>query len=254
MGRAPRPPRPRPAPKPHDPDDVAPNLRNRIVRQDVVAARTLQANPRNWRTHSDLQRRMMRSMLQRIGFVGPVMVSNRTSLLLDGHLRVEIAAEDDSLVPVDYVDLSPEEEATVLAVYDPMGALAGVDAEMQAAVLLSAGREDDELQNMLDLMLAEAEAIGPLFASEGRDSPTDGRAQLGHTASNVKIVVGGLDLPTVERALQSAGTPHRGRALTIISNHWLTSIGLEGAPADVLREIIGQLQRQLDAMPEEATA
>lgn len=223
-----RAPRPRPSRQPVDPDEQAPNLRNRIVRQDSVDPKSLTANPDNWRTHSAEQANLMRSMLQRVGWVAPVMVNERTGRIVDGHLRVQIAVEDrQPLVPVDFVNLSEEEEAAVLAVFDPLGALAGIDAEAQAAVLLAAGRESDELQDYLDRMLSEAEAVAGVFDPGSSGSSTDARTALGHNANNVKIVVAGVDLQVVERALASAGTPHRGRALTMICRTFLASIGLD---------------------------
>lgn len=114
---------------------------NRIVRSAMVPAGQFLANPRNWRIHPTFQQDQMVVMLQRVGFVAPVMVNLRTSeewgeernveTMVDGHLRVELALSrgEDTLVPTSFVDLTPVEERAVLLTLDPLGELAGTDKE-----------------------------------------------------------------------------------------------------------------------------
>jgi len=63
-----------------------------------------------------------------VGWVAQVLVNRTTGHVVDGHLRVDLAiSRHEPSVPVLYVDLSPEEEALVLATLDPIGAMATTD-------------------------------------------------------------------------------------------------------------------------------
>ena len=107
--------------------------RSRIVGHGDVDPATLIANPRNWRTHPPEQRAALVAELDRVGFVQSVVVNRTTGLLVDGHLRVEVAVERRvPTIPVVYVELTEEEEARVLVALDPLGSMAGVnDALLQ---------------------------------------------------------------------------------------------------------------------------
>ena len=110
--------------------------RNRIVGTGDVAPDQLVANPANWRTHPGPQRDALRGSLSEVGWVQQVMVNRRTGFVVDGHARVEEAlTRHEPTVPVLYVDLSPEEEALVLATLDPIGAMATRDDAKLAELL-----------------------------------------------------------------------------------------------------------------------
>ena len=71
------------------------------------------------------------AVLAEVGLVQSVIVNERTGNLVDGHLRVKLAMRKHvPLIPVCYVDLSPEEEAKILATIDPLSAMAGRDQAM----------------------------------------------------------------------------------------------------------------------------
>ncbi len=83
------------------------------------------ANPRNWRTHPAAQRRALRWPLDTVGWVQRAMVNRQTGLVVDGHARVALAlSRGEPAVPALWVDLSPGEEALVLATPDPIAAMA----------------------------------------------------------------------------------------------------------------------------------
>lgn len=207
-------------------------LRNRIIRQEMLDPRSLMAHEHNWRTHSDAQREAMRAMLQRVGFVAPVMVNERTGRLVDGHLRVEIAVEENMAeLPVDIVDLTEEEEATVLAAYDPLGTLAGIDPGDQLYVLGLVRSQEDELQRFLDTLEAEAQATVDLFAGDGgafdEGDPADDDFETGEMAAakaeakNIWVVVSGSSLGVVERAMRATGEQTREKALLKLAQSFL---------------------------------
>jgi hypothetical protein len=118
-----------------------------------------------------------------------VIVNKRSGYLLDGHLRVDLAkAERQPTIPVKYVDLSEEEEALVLATFDPVASLAYLDMEEIASLR-------DDLAGSLEAPLAElitelAPAIPdpqPAYDDEGWDddpAPAGDRAAPGAGAAD----------------------------------------------------------------------
>lgn len=116
------------------PDSVS--WQNRIIGSGTERPDQLLANPRNFRRHPREQQSALRGVLSEVGWVQDVIVNQRTGFLVDGHLRVELAMrEGQTDVPVKYVDLSPDEEALVLASLDPIAALATADADALTALL-----------------------------------------------------------------------------------------------------------------------
>ena len=101
---------------------------NRICGHADVPPESLTMHGQNWRVHNEKQRRVLQAMLDKVGFVKSITVSKRTNVILDGHLRVSLAiANNAATVPVEYVDVTPAEEAEILATVDPVGDLAGTD-------------------------------------------------------------------------------------------------------------------------------
>lgn len=112
--------------------------RSRIVDRGDVAPTELTANPRNWRRHPKAQKEALAGVLSSVGWVQDVIVNKRTGLIVDGHARVELAIErHEATVPVVYVDLEPEEEALVLATFDPLSAMALTDKAKQDELFAS---------------------------------------------------------------------------------------------------------------------
>lgn len=129
--------------------DKVDEYKNRITRHDVVLASALDANPANWRTHPKVQQDALNGLLKEVGWVQDVIINERTGLIVDGHLRVQLAAGRGEAIPVVYVDLSPEEESIVLATLDPIGAMAGRDDEAFAALVHDLTVGDQSLAALL---------------------------------------------------------------------------------------------------------
>lgn len=150
--------------------------RSRIVRSGVADPKTLNANPRNWRTHPPEQRRALTEMLDTVGYVQQVVVNRTTGNLVDGHLRVELAVErGEKRIPVVYVELTEDEEARVLAALDPLASMAGVDTERLDSLLREMTLDDGSLSRMLADM-ARASKIDlwpkePRWKSDPDDAP-----------------------------------------------------------------------------------
>ncbi|HEY7065853.1 MAG TPA: hypothetical protein VII06_30540 [Chloroflexota bacterium] len=130
--------------------------RNRIVGYGEEAPDQLVANPRNWRIHPTGQQEALLGVLRQVGVVQDVLVNRTTGFVVDGHLRVMLALrEGQAVIPVKYVELSPEEEALVLATFDPLAALAGIDKEQLAALLQEVETSDAAVQQLLNDLAAE---------------------------------------------------------------------------------------------------
>ncbi|MHB8397932.1 MAG: DNA modification methylase [Candidatus Limnocylindrales bacterium] len=127
--------------------------KNRIVGSGEEDPAQLLANPANWRTHPAAQRNALRGSLDTVGWVQQCLVNQRTGYVVDGHARVEEAlSRGEPSVPVLYVDLSPDEEALVLATLDPIGAMADRDGAKLAALLAGVTVDDAGLAALLASM------------------------------------------------------------------------------------------------------
>lgn len=149
-----------------------PPWHSRIVGYDTVLTDSLLANPRNWRIHPQAQQDALTGVLHGVGIVQNLVINKRTSALwppgdryvetlCDGHLRVTLALrEGQATLPVTYVDLTPDEENLVLATFDPIAALAGVDAPQLSDLLHETTTSDATLMAFLSA-LAEEHGIVP---------------------------------------------------------------------------------------------
>lgn len=94
-------------------------------------------NPLNFRGHPDSQRNATEESLDTLGYVGSIKKSLNSGVVLDGHLRIEIAlAKDPSIqLPVDYYDLTPDEELLALQILDATTEMAQPIADKLAALM-----------------------------------------------------------------------------------------------------------------------
>ena len=138
-------------------------VRQRIIETVFVPAAVLKRNPGNFRTHPGDQRRDVTRILEEIGQIAALMAVRQPDgqlLLLDGHLRSDIA--DERVVRVDVVDLTEEESRLVLALYDHTTAMAGVNiAKLQtliASVMVDRPLWKAQLATAASAMQAQAKA------------------------------------------------------------------------------------------------
>jgi hypothetical protein len=105
--------------------------KNRIVGGGEKPASEFNFNPLNWREHPQVQRDALNEIFEKIGWVTGVIVNQRTGNLIDGHARVEEALKKDPSGPIPFVevDLSEEDERTLLLLLDPIGGLAVTNTE-----------------------------------------------------------------------------------------------------------------------------
>lgn len=136
---------------------MAETWRNRIVGYSDEPPDQLLAHPSNWRTHPGSQAAALRGVLTEVGIVQNVICNRRNQTLIDGHLRVmEALKSGQPTIPVTWVDLSPAEEAVILATIDPLSAMAGTDAVQLDALLRDVSTGDAAVQAMLDSVAVKA--------------------------------------------------------------------------------------------------
>jgi len=131
------------------------HIRDRIKELRRVRADSLRPNPRNWRTHPQRQRDVLRGVLAEIGYADALLareLPDGTLELVDGHLRAETTPKAE--VPVLVVDLTDEETAKLLAVLDPLAGLAETNHDALSDLLGRVETESDAVREMLDQMLA----------------------------------------------------------------------------------------------------
>ncbi len=110
--------------------------RSRIVGRADVPPSSLIAHDLNWRLHPESQAKALDQNIDEIGFIRSVTVNQRTGKVLDGHLRLERAlATKQKTIPVEYVDLSVEEERKALLTIDPLAGLATADTSKLEALM-----------------------------------------------------------------------------------------------------------------------
>lgn len=156
-----------------------PDWRNRIVETGVKAARDIVPNDQNWRSHPNAQLDALGGVIGDIGLILHVTINARdlpewgarrgVATLVDGHARLALALQQgaDTELPFSLVNLSPREEALALATLDPLGAMAGADAERLAALLDGVSTGDAAVQVMLGDLARETGAVVPDFAPSG---------------------------------------------------------------------------------------
>ena len=114
-----------------------------------MAAKDLMPNPKNWRTHPEKQKNALKGVLAEIGIAG-VLLARETPdglMLIDGHCRAEIDAQQEW--PVAIFDVDEREADYLLATLDPLAGLAGADAIMLDEVLRWFNSGNAAVQEML---------------------------------------------------------------------------------------------------------
>ena len=136
------------------------SYRNRIVGHGQESPDQLVANPRNWRIHPRYQETALAGSLSEVGWVSEVTVNQRTGFVLDGHLRVAHAiSQGEATIPVQYVDLTEDEETLVLASLDPIAALATTDNQQLSALVKDMHTDNWALNQLVADILASSPRI-----------------------------------------------------------------------------------------------
>lgn len=133
------------------------HIRDRIRELRRVPANSLRPHPKNWRTHSDRQRDVLRGALAEIGLADAVLVREDEAgelHLVDGHLRAETLGE--RAIPVLVLDVTAEEADKLLLTIDPLAGLAGQDDQRLAELAANVRFESPAIRALLDELQAKA--------------------------------------------------------------------------------------------------
>ena len=246
------------APPPPAGDAGAALFRDRVRRITRVPASALLVNPRNWREHPEYQTNSLTAVLERIGFVGAVLVretgapGDDTKLeLLDGHLRRELMGAQEVTALV--TDLTEAEALEVLATYDQLTTLAlpnqeklkDLLGELKAAdvPLLTVGWPEYKLEQVLAekwippagsataTLAAAAAAPGPDAAPGGEtatEGPQGAENDPGAGFKNFAVPLTVAQELKVREAIKSAkqrfGLESSGDALARIVAEWVAAV------------------------------
>jgi len=133
-------------------------IRDRIKELRRVKASELRPNPKNWRTHPQSQRDALRGVLAEVGYADALLareLPDGSLELIDGHLRAETTPEAE--VPVLVLDLDDAEAAKLLALHDPLAAMAETDGAVLAGLLAAVESDNDAVERLLQQMAADAQ-------------------------------------------------------------------------------------------------
>ncbi|RJQ26103.1 hypothetical protein C4577_04175 [Candidatus Parcubacteria bacterium] len=124
-------------------------IKDRVVKLVKVRASSLVPNSWNFRGHPEKQKQLLREVLGEVGMAGAVIgrqLEDGRYALIDGHLRTEEMGENK--IPVLVVDLTEEEAKKLLAVYDPLGAMADHDKDQFAKLIKGMGVKGKEMATL----------------------------------------------------------------------------------------------------------
>lgn len=126
-------------------------IQSRIKSLEHIKASDLIRNEKNFRKHPAKQERIMRGMLDEIGYadalLGRRLADGRVELL-DGHLRAGISG--DAVVPVLLLDLTDDEADKLLAFLDRITVLAKEDKQAAARLISGLQFTNESLSEYLD--------------------------------------------------------------------------------------------------------
>lgn len=133
----------------------------RPLRLEYRSPEELAENPRNWRRHPEPQLAALTDAIAEVGWAGACLYNERTGRLIDGHARRKVAIEQGcGLVPVLVGDWDEEQEAKILATFDPISLMADADAAALESLLREVNTSSEPLSRLL-ADLAEGEGIIP---------------------------------------------------------------------------------------------
>ena len=144
-------------------------IRDRVKELRRVKAELLKPHPRNWRTHPQRQGDALRGVLAEIGYAGALLareLDDGSLQLIDGHLRAQTTPDVE--VPVLIVDLDDDEADKLLAVMDPLAAMAEADHDALAGLLHDVETENEAVGSLLEKILQESSPLERLDVAEGQ--------------------------------------------------------------------------------------
>lgn len=201
-------------------------IKDRIKSFRRVRAADLMPNPKNWRVHPENQHNALRGILAEVGWADAVLARETKDglMLIDGHLRAEVAP--DEKVPVLVLDVDADEADKILATHDPLAAMATADAAQLESLLGELEFENEDLQKMLD-ELAQKNGMFSIDGTDASELPNGDKEPF----QQMTFTLHDTQAESVRRALDKAkddGQFHEmpnencnGNALTLIAETYL---------------------------------
>jgi hypothetical protein len=152
---------------------------NRIKALEYVNSADLVAHPGNWRAHPAAQAEALKGVLAEVGIAGALLAyrSERQGgalVVIDGHLRKDAAPQK---WPVLVLDVDDAEADYLLAVVDPLAAMAVADAGALDALLSSVQSGEAAVTAMLaELAAASSVPTGDDWENAFGGLPDEDRA------------------------------------------------------------------------------
>lgn len=146
-------------------------VHDRILELRRVPASSLRPSERNWRTHPPAQRAALEAILDEVGFASALLTRQLPDGMLeiiDGHLRADITP--DGVVPVLVLDVNKEEAAKLLALVDPLAALAEADVQRLRDLVTSIHWQSSELREVSDALLKQHETAQAPSATDEQEA------------------------------------------------------------------------------------
>jgi hypothetical protein len=142
------------------------------------------AHPDNWRRHPPAQREVLRSVMDKIGWVGCVLQNDRTGHLLDGHERVEeVLSSGQPTVPVLHVDIDEVAERVVLTTFDTIALMASRDEAKLDTLLSDIGQRTSGVLNSLIQTMAQTHRWPQLKTDDDNATGSSGNGTAVHARS-----------------------------------------------------------------------
>lgn len=129
----------------------APSAESQPIRLEWRDPAELDENPANWRRHPQEQSDGLEAVIREVGWAGALLYNETTGRLIDGHARKKLP-EDlavDGKVPVLVGEWTEDQERTILATLDPLGAMAEADSLALADLLESISTDDETIGSLL---------------------------------------------------------------------------------------------------------
>ncbi len=123
-----------------------------------MKAKDLAMNPLNWRLHSETQRQAVKEFVSEVGWAGVLLYNKTTKRLIDGHLRKSISNPEEE-VPVLIGEWTEDQERKILAVLDPLGAIAEQDDLMFTELAKSIEFTSHDLQALIEEQVSQAGSL-----------------------------------------------------------------------------------------------
>lgn len=134
-------------------------IKNRVVQVHQMRPQELEEHPDNWRKHPKRQIDALQGVLESIGFAG-ALLAYRTGdgklRLIDGHARQKLVTD---VVTVLETDLSEDEAATLLSLFDPISAMATADKSKLAGLLGKITSDDARVQALVDRLARDHDIV-----------------------------------------------------------------------------------------------